>query len=361
MCLKVADPPSPFDAASPLAWKRMLPYRAGFNSCRPVLSLIRFENVSKRFSPGQSGHAALEGVSLEVRRAEVFGVIGPSGSGKSTLIRLINRLERPTSGVVEVDGVPLESLGRRALSLRRHRLGMISQHFGLLSSKTARQNVAYALELAGEGDARSRRVLADQWLERVGLSDHADKYPAQLSGGQKQRVAIARALINKPDILLSDEATSALDPQATQGILDLLLELNRDLGLTIVLVTHEIEVVRRVCDRVAVLEHGRVAETGEVAQVLLSPRSPAALALSEALNPVPAGAGEGLLRLTWLGEDRLAELLAGLEARVRLVSGQVSALKSGPFGDVWARVEGAQREAGIERLRAGGVQVRELS
>lgn len=325
-----------------------------------TLPLIELKNVRKHFTVKGGAQTALDGVSLGIERGEIFGIIGPSGSGKSTLIRLINRLEAPSEGVVAVDGIDLATLGRPQLSALRHRLGMIFQQFGLLSSKTARQNVTFALELAGQGTAQTRRTLADEWLARVGLSDHADKYPAQLSGGQKQRVAIARALINRPDILLCDEATSALDPQSTQGILDLILELNRDLGLTVVVVTHEMEVVRQVCDRVAVLEKGHVIETGEVAQVLLSPRSAAAQALADALNPPPADK-DGLVRLTWSGDDPLGDAIMDIAARVRLQSGQLSALKSGPFGDVWVKIEGPDRPVAIERLRASGVQVRGAS
>jgi len=319
--------------------------------------LIDIAHVRKRFAVKSGHQTALEDVSLSVRRGEIFGIIGPSGSGKSTLIRLINRLETPTDGTVSVDGVDLARLGRAELSALRHRLGMIFQQFGLLSSRTALQNVAFALELARQGTARSRLDEAARWLERVGLRDHADKYPAQLSGGQKQRVAIARALINRPDILLCDEATSALDPQSTQGILDLLLELNRELGLTVVVVTHEMEVVRQVCDRVAVLEKGRVVESGAVAEVLLRPQTEAAQALSDALSPPPV-ARDGLVRLTWSGDDPLGAALTGLGAQLRLQSGQVSALKSGPFGDVWAAIDGPDRDAVLARLRAAGVQVR---
>ena len=237
---------------------------------------------------------------------------------------------------------------------------MIFQQFGLLSSKTARQNVVYALELARTGTPQTRRARADALLERVGLSDHADKYPAQLSGGQKQRVAIARALANAPDILLCDEATSALDPYATQEILTLLAELNRDLGLTIVLVTHEMEVVRHVCDRVAVLDQGRLVEVGPVAQVLLAPQSPEARALSQHLLPAPQGISEAaLVRLTWFGEDRLQSLLDGLDVAFSLRVGQVSNLKSGAYGDFWAELSGPDRGPAIKRLTEAGIKVTE--
>ncbi|MDO7843895.1 methionine ABC transporter ATP-binding protein [Sphingomonas immobilis] len=226
--------------------------------------MIALTDVHKRFA-GSAG-AALNGVSLEVARGEVFGVIGPSGAGKSTLIRLINALEVPSAGSVVVDGVDVASLRPPELRALRRRIGMIFQNFGLLSSRTVAANVAFPLRLAGVARAEREAKVAGL-LARVGLADHAAKYPAQLSGGQKQRVGIARALATDPDILLCDEATSALDPETTRSVLDLLRTLNRDLGLTVVLITHEMEVVRTVCDRVAVLDQGQVVETGAVADI----------------------------------------------------------------------------------------------
>jgi len=231
--------------------------------------MIRLSDVHKHY-PG-SGAAALAGVSLSVEPGEIFGVIGQSGAGKSTLIRMINALERPTSGRVEIDGVDIAALDPAGLRAMRRRIGMIFQNFGLLSSRTVAANIAFPLKLAGlprpEREARAAELIA-----RVGLSDHAHKYPAQLSGGQKQRVGIARALATGPDILLCDEATSALDPETTRSVLALLRELNRELGLTIVLITHEMTVVRAICDRVAVLEAGLIVETGAVADVFADAR-----------------------------------------------------------------------------------------
>lgn len=226
--------------------------------------MIRLQDVHKRFAA--NAHPALSGASLEVQPGEIYGVIGQSGAGKSTLIRLINALERPTTGSVEVDGIDVATLDRAGLRQLRRRIGMIFQNFGLLSSRTAAENVAFPLKLAGTPRAAiAERV--DELLMRVGIFDHADKYPAQLSGGQKQRVGIARALATRPDILLCDEATSALDPQTTRSVLRLLKELNDELGITIVLITHEMAVVRAICDRVAVLDHGVVVESGSVADV----------------------------------------------------------------------------------------------
>jgi len=220
--------------------------------------MIELDHVSKRFADGT---AALDGVSLSIPRGSVFGIIGRSGAGKSTLLRLINGLERPSSGEVRIDGRPLGELPAAGLRDLRRRIGMIFQSFGLLDARTVAANVALPLELAGVAkDVRAARVA--ELLARVGLSDKADAHPARLSGGQRQRVGIARALATRPDILLCDEATSALDPETTRSVLNLLGELNRELGLTIVLITHEMSVVRAVCGHVAVLDRGRLVETG---------------------------------------------------------------------------------------------------
>ncbi|WP_174285174.1 methionine ABC transporter ATP-binding protein [Sphingomonas bacterium] len=242
--------------------------------------MIRLVDVGKRFAG--TGTAALDGVSLEIAAGEVFGVIGQSGAGKSTLIRLINALERPSSGRVEVDGVDVASLSATNLRALRRRIGMIFQNFGLLSSRTAAGNVSFPLELIGmPGEERAAKVAA--LLARVGLTDHATKYPAQLSGGQKQRVGIARALATDPRILLCDEATSALDPETTRSVLALLRDLNRERGLTIVLITHEMAVVRAICDRVTVLDAGVVVETGTVADVFAGGAHPATRRMLAAL------------------------------------------------------------------------------
>ncbi len=222
--------------------------------------MIVLDQVSKRFPDGT---AALDRVSLEIPGGSVFGIIGRSGAGKSTLLRLINGLERPSEGTVRIDGAGLSDMNEAALRNLRRRIGMIFQSFGLLANRTVAANVALPLELAGVPRAqRAERVAA--LLARVELTDKADAWPARLSGGQRQRVGIARALATGPDILLCDEATSALDPETTRSVLALLGEINRELGLTIVLITHEMSVVRAVCDRVAVLDRGRLVETGPV-------------------------------------------------------------------------------------------------
>lgn len=237
--------------------------------------MIEIDHVTKRFVDGTR---ALDDVSLLIPRGSVFGIIGRSGAGKSTLLRLLNGLERPSEGVVRMDGIALASLPDRDLRVLRRRIGMIFQSFGLLANRTVAANVALPLELAGMARA-DREIRVAELLARVGLADKADAYPARLSGGQGQRVGIARALATRPDVLLCDEATSALDPETTRSILDLLGELNRDLGLTIVLITHEMSVVRAVCDHVAVLDHGRLVETGPVAAVFADSRDVVTLAL----------------------------------------------------------------------------------
>lgn len=238
-------------------------------------AIIALRGVSRRFPDGT---LALHEIDLAIPRGSVFGIIGRSGAGKSTLLRLINGLEKPSEGEVVVDGADVSALGGHALRGLRQRVGMIFQSFGLLANRTIAGNVALPLELAGVAKAeRSDRVA--QMLARVGLADKASAYPAQLSGGQRQRVGIARALATRPDILLCDEATSALDPETTRSVLGLLAELNREMGLTIVLITHEMDVVRAICGSVAVLDHGRLIESGPVERVFAGSREQATLAL----------------------------------------------------------------------------------
>ncbi|RKN38120.1 methionine ABC transporter ATP-binding protein [Streptomyces hoynatensis] len=267
--------------------------------------MITTTDLTKVYRSRDREVTALDGVSLHVRPGEVFGVIGRSGAGKSTLIRCLNLLERPTSGTVTVDGVDLTALGgrghraRRPLRQARARIGMIFQHFNLLSSRTVKGNVELPLEILGLGRReRSRKAL--ELLDLVGLADKAKAYPAQLSGGQKQRVGIARALAGDPKVLLSDEATSALDPETTRSVLGLLRDLNRQLGLTILLITHEMDVVKTVCDSAALMAEGRIVESGAVSELLATPGS----RLAHELFPVggPQGAaGRTTVDLTFHG------------------------------------------------------------
>jgi D-methionine transport system ATP-binding protein len=259
---------------------------------------------------------ALDGVDLRVREGEVYGVIGQSGAGKSSLIRCVNLLERPTSGTVTVAGQDLTALagrGRRAgkeLRRARSRIGMVFQHFNLLDSRTVRHNVELPLEILGfSGHARTRKAL--ELLDLVGLSDKAKAYPGQLSGGQKQRVGIARALAGDPAVLLSDEATSALDPETTRSILQLLRDLNRELGLTVLLITHEMDVVKTVCDSAALMKKGRIVESGTVGELLATPGSE----LAHSLFPVggsPSAADRTVVDVTFHGEATARPVISQL-------------------------------------------------
>ena len=234
--------------------------------------MIKLKNISKVFDISGKKLTALDNVSLEVARGQICGVIGASGAGKSTLIRCVNLLERPTTGTVEVDGMELTRMSEGDLIHARRNIGMIFQHFNLLSSRTVFDNIALPLELE-KTPANKINEKVTALLELVGLADKRDTYPANLSGGQKQRVAIARALASEPHVLLCDEATSALDPATTQSILKLLKEINRTLGITILLITQEMEVVKRICDQVAVIDKGRLIEQGTVSEIFSNPKT----------------------------------------------------------------------------------------
>ena len=328
-------------------------------SAGPVAQLSR---VSKRFGPV----AALDDVSLEVPQGRVLGIIGRSGAGKSTLIRLLNGLERPDSGSVRFEGQELPGLSERALQPVRQRIGMIFQHFNLLSAKTVAANVALPLRIVSRAKPERMQRVAEL-LDLVGLSDKAAAYPAQLSGGQKQRVGIARALAAGPALLLSDEATSALDPETTASILALLRDINRRLGLSIVLITHEMSVIRAVADNVAVLEGGRLIEQGPVVEVLTRPQAPgtqrlvAAVqaplprVLQTALSAQPALDRDPVLRIDVIGSQArgpvLARLAAAVGAEVTLLHGGMDHVQDLPFGRIWVSLSGPGLDLG-ERAAA---------
>ena len=234
--------------------------------------MIELKKVGKVFRTANGDVEALKDIDLTVNDGEIFGIIGLSGAGKSTLVRCINMLERPTSGEVLIDGRDLSKMSRRELLATRKSIGMIFQGFNLLAQRTSLQNVCYPLEISGVSKAKAKQK-ALELLELVGLSDRAGSYPAQLSGGQKQRVAIARALATDPKVLLCDEATSALDPNTTDSILELLRRINRELGVTVVIITHEMRVIEQICHRVAVIDHSVIVEIGEVKQVFADPQS----------------------------------------------------------------------------------------
>ncbi|WP_085667650.1 MULTISPECIES: methionine ABC transporter ATP-binding protein [unclassified Pseudomonas] len=330
---------------------------------------VRFVGLGKTYDGKQGPVAALQGIDLAIQRGEVFGIIGRSGAGKSSLIRTINRLEQPTSGRVLIDQADIGEYDEDRLVALRRRIGMIFQHFNLMSAKTVWQNVELPLKVAGvPKEQREKKVR--ELLELVGLQAKHKAYPAQLSGGQKQRVGIARALVHDPDILLCDEATSALDPETTQSILGLLREINKRLGLTIVLITHEMAVIREICDRVVVLEHGRIVEQGpvwevfgnpqhEVSQTLLAPLQHALPEeLQSRLQAQPSSSDAAVvLRLQFTGsqqdEPDLAALFAALGGRVKLLQGGVERIQGHALGQLLLAVAGSQLNAEQLRERAG--------
>jgi len=321
-------------------------------------TMIRIDNVHKRFAGG--GGAALAGVDLTIARGEVFGVIGRSGAGKSTLLRLLNGLEKPSEGHVRFDGIDVATLGPADLRQLRRRVGMIFQNFGLLSSATVAQNVALPLKIAGTPRAAIAARVAEL-LDRVGLHDHATKYPAQLSGGQKQRVGIARALATGPDVLLCDEATSALDPETTRDVLALIAALNRDLGLTIVLITHEMDVVRQVCDRVAVLKAGQVVEAGPVADVVIDPQHAETRALLADAGDIGPGAHDfagQVVHFTVHGAATTTPLISRIAretgADLTILDGRVGRLRDTAYAQLTLGIAGGNTAAALELLAQYG-------
>ncbi|RBN39300.1 methionine ABC transporter ATP-binding protein, partial [Priestia megaterium] len=245
--------------------------------------MIELKKTSKTYKVNGKAVEAVKDVSLTINKGEVFGVIGYSGAGKSTLIRCINLLEKPTSGEVIIDGKNLSKLSKQELQKTRRKIGMIFQGYNLLKTATVYDNIAIPLKLEGV-NKKLIQERVEKYLSIVGLLDKQNHYPSQLSGGQKQRVAIARALAHEPEILLSDEATSALDPETTEAILSLLLKINKELGLTIFLITHELNVVQRICDRIAVMENGYVVEQGTVVSLFTNPKHPTTKRFVESEN-----------------------------------------------------------------------------
>lgn len=319
--------------------------------------MIRLENIHKTYvSPGRTSHA-LAGVDLHVRQGEVFGIIGRSGAGKSTLIRMLNLLERPSQGSVWVRDQEITLFQDAQLQQFRQKVGMVFQHFNLLRSRTVLDNVCFPLKLAGlSRSAQAER--AYEVLELVGLSDHAKKYPKQLSGGQQQRVGIARALANKPELLLCDEATSALDPETTQSILRLLLDINKRFGLTIVLITHGMDVIRSVCDRVAVIDAGKIVESGDVLDVFLHPKHAVTQSLlsesgvdAEGWRVMADGIGGRIIRLSFRGDVTAQPVLSqasrDLNVNLSILQGSVSRIKETPYGQLVLAVQG---QSGMDPL-----------
>ena len=323
--------------------------------------MIELKNVTKNFSAGTNTVHAVKGVSLVIEKGEIFGIIGFSGAGKSTLVRCINLLERPDTGKVFVDGKNLTDLNAGELRKARKKIGMIFQHFNLMPSRTVAGNVEYSLF----GSGLSKEVKREKVRELLSLVDIADKenaYPSQLSGGQKQRVAIARALANDPKVLLCDEATSALDPQTTSSILELLQSLNKKLGITIVVITHEMSVVKQICDRVAVMENGNVVEEGDVFSIFANPKhkitkdfikTTSNLQKIEGLiasgsDVAKLNPGEIILRLSYkkanTSEALISEVSRKFNINLNIIYADVEIVKDAPIGGTVAIVSGERKD-----------------
>jgi D-methionine transport system ATP-binding protein len=347
-------------------------------------NMIEIQGVTQRFPNGSGTVDAVRNVDLSIRKGEVFGIIGRSGAGKSTLVRTINLLNRPTEGKIILDGKDMTTLSADDLRDARRHIGMIFQHFNLLSSRTVYNNIALPLELAGLSKAEIAKKV-EPLLELVGLTALKDRYPAQISGGQKQRVGIARALANDPKVLLSDEATSALDPETTRSILELLRKINKELGLTIVLITHQMEVIKVICDRVAVMEAGEVIEQGEVLDVFREPKHEVTRALigdviahelpkgvlerlRTRLANTEAGAGtDHLFRFAFTGsgvdQPHLSEAVRRFNLDFNILHGQIDEIQGQAFGSLAILANGTAENItnAMNYLRAQGVVVEELN
>ncbi len=316
--------------------------------------MISLKEISKTYNSKSGTVHAVNNVNLSIEEGQIFGVIGYSGAGKSTLIRLLNLLELPTSGKVEMDGLELSKLSSKELRMARQKIGMIFQHFNLLWSRTVKQNISFPLEVA-KVSTEERKKRVEELIDLVGLRGRENNFPSQLSGGQKQRVGIARALANNPKVLLCDEATSALDPKTTDSILDLLLDINKKLNLTIVLITHEMHVIQKVCHRVAVMESGQVVEEGPVIDVFRRPKEEITkefvkqLASSDededALWKMLDDQVEGqIVSLTFVGnpveEQLVTDLIRRFPIDVSILQGKISKLQEGSFGKLYLRLSG---------------------
>ncbi|MTV82736.1 methionine ABC transporter ATP-binding protein [Secundilactobacillus folii] len=350
--------------------------------------IINLENINVLFNQTSTAVTAVKNVTLQVNKGEIYGVVGYSGAGKSTLVRVINLLQLPTSGKVEVNGDVLfekndtvsKRIGAKDLRVKRRNIGMIFQHFNLLEEKTVLRNVEFALRHSQkkEKEITDRAI---RLLKLVGLEDRKDFYPAQLSGGQQQRVAIARALANDPEILISDEATSALDPKSTVQILDLLKRINRELGLTIVLITHQMEAVKQVADKIAVMSSGEIIERGDLVNVFTHPQKELTKELigtkgelAKAIHLLDKDAIENLnheewelVHLTYTGQDVVDPIAATLykkfDVEVSIIFGNVDELRGTPVGTLFVTLKGdaKSRQNAVDYLKQVGVDVDEYN
>lgn len=339
--------------------------------------MIEIRNVSKTFKVNNKNVEAVKNANLTINKGEIFGFIGYSGAGKSTIVRCINLLERPTEGSIYYDGKDITKLSKKDLRLVRKEIGMIFQHFNLLKSLNVRENIAFNLKNSNlSKEEINNRV--DELLQLVGIPDKANSYPAQLSGGQKQRVAIARALANNPKVLLCDEATSALDPQTTTQILKLLKELNRKLGLTIVIITHEMHVIKNICDRVAVMESGKIVEIGEVFDIFSNANSSIS---QEFVNSISnqnkiinlikqdrtlfgAGMDDEILHLDFVGSNTKDSIISNISRKFNLdcniIFGDVDVIKNKILGRMIVSLKGANIQEAKTYLTTQGIKWEEI-
>ncbi len=341
--------------------------------------MITIKELSKIYITPNQKVIALEKVSLSVEKGEIFGIIGLSGAGKSTLIRCINMLERPTEGSIFVDQQEITSLGKGDLRRARQKIGMIFQHFNLLSSRTVFDNVMFPLEIAGVPTNEAKKRTTDL-LDLVGLSDKMQAYPGQLSGGQKQRVGIARALANEPKLLLCDEATSALDPQTTDSILKLLRDINRKLNITILLITHDMGVIKEICDRVAVIDNSRIVEVGKVLDIFTNPNTPTSRSFVNSVisSEIPEellhtscyeneGKASKLIRVSFVGasagEPVIFKMIKRFDIDASILYGNVSRIKDTPFGNLALELIGSPHvlQDSIAYLKSRGLEVEVLN
>ncbi|MFO1445264.1 methionine ABC transporter ATP-binding protein [Bacillus sp. Bva_UNVM-123] len=320
--------------------------------------MISIKDAEKVYSSKQGQVKAVQNVNLEISKGEIFGVIGYSGAGKSTLIRMLNGLEIPTNGSIIVADKEISKIKGDMLRKARQEISMIFQHFNLLWSRTVRQNIAFPLEIAGiPKKQRAQRV--DELIRLVGLEGREDAYPSQLSGGQKQRVGIARALANNPKVLLCDEATSALDPETTDSILELLVNINKQLGLTIVLITHEMQVIRKICHRVAVMEEGTIVELGPVIDVFKNPQQDITKrfvhqiiepqetkdTIDQILKLYPHGQ---VVQLSFIGnsveQPLITQLIRDFKITVNILHGKIAQTQNGSYGSLFIHLDGEEAE-----------------
>lgn len=341
--------------------------------------IVELKHITVDFKNKKTDVVAVKDVSLTVERGDVFGIVGYSGAGKSTLVRVINLLQRPTKGIVNVNSDDLLALNIPELRRRRKKIGMIFQHFNLMNSRTVMQNVAFALHGTSLSKAKKAEKVA-HLLELVGLTDKKDAYPRQLSGGQKQRVGIARALANDPDILISDEGTSALDPKTTESILNLLAELNQKYHLTIILITHQMEAVKQICHHVAVMDNGRIIEQGSLLQIFTQPKTALTKSFIDTTtrlkatlktiyqqeNVINLPASDALVRLSYLGaatsEPMISTLYARFQVTANILYGNVENLQKTPIGNLIVILSGTKEHvtAAIDYLGKSGVQIKQL-